>query len=231
MIEIWIVERRDDEKINPALFSVLTKEQYDYISSKQLMQDRYNSLLGTVLSRYVLENRFSCFYPIKRNADRKPYVDHFPGEINISHSNNTVVCAVNATGKIGVDIEEISEIDFAIITEFFSFNEQYMFHILSSKRKKQLLLYQLWTLKESFVKATGTGLGPILLSNIEFDLTGQPRLKFQQNNWKFHSGLLNETHCLSVCYSASKEEMISIHKISLNELAMYFLKDQTSYIG
>jgi 4'-phosphopantetheinyl transferase len=85
---------------------------------------------------------------------KRPYVEGFV-DFNISHSGAYIVCAMAEEGKIGVDIEEIKSIPVSDFTDQFS--EKELNNILTSEDILQSF-YTIWTQKEAFLKAIGTGL-------------------------------------------------------------------------
>lgn len=86
----------------------------------------------------------------------KPVVAGYPGiHFNLSHSGDMVVCAVDSF-PIGVDVEKIREIDPDVAQSCFTTSEQT--YLTEQPRMFLERFYQLWTLKESYLKALGTGL-------------------------------------------------------------------------
>ncbi len=87
----------------------------------------------------------------------KPYLLRYPGlHFNLSHSGGWVVCAV-ASSPVGIDVEEIRPVDFDIARRFFSRSEydELMRRALADRLDH---FYNLWTVKESYVKLNGHGL-------------------------------------------------------------------------
>jgi len=87
----------------------------------------------------------------------KPYLLRHPGlHFNISHSGGWVVCAVSSS-PVGIDVEEIRPVDFDIARRFFSRSEyDELMQRAPADRLDQF--YNLWTVKESYVKMNGHGL-------------------------------------------------------------------------
>lgn len=95
------------------------------------------------------------------NEHGKPYIAHKSNfHFNVSHSGKWVVCAVGER-PIGIDIELIDRINLKtaekIAERFFSREECEDFFL---REYKDRLAYfcEIWTLKESFLKAIGKGL-------------------------------------------------------------------------
>lgn len=87
----------------------------------------------------------------------KPYLSHAPHIFfNLSHSYGGVLCAV-APFEIGCDIEKIRDTRLDVAHRVFSDAEQALLNALSNETEKKNLFFELWTKKESFMKATGEG--------------------------------------------------------------------------
>ena len=85
----------------------------------------------------------------------KPYIPGFPYCFNISHSSDLLICGVS-DAEIGADVQEKSEktnIE-GIIKRFYSADEQE--YVLSSEDMCDAFT-KIWTLKEAYIKALGTG--------------------------------------------------------------------------
>ena len=75
---------------------------------------------------------------------------------NLSHSGQRVLCAVSHQ-EVGCDVEQARPVNLKLAKRFFSPAE---YETLSSlpQEEQQAAFLRLWTCKESFVKAVGTGL-------------------------------------------------------------------------
>nr|WP_211217462.1 4'-phosphopantetheinyl transferase superfamily protein [Segetibacter koreensis] len=91
---------------------------------------------------------------LKLTEFKRPYFDSLI-DFNISHSADYIICAITKTGKIGVDIEAIQNIPILSFEDQFSSKE--WDSILQGENVLQSF-YILWTQKEAFLKAIGTGL-------------------------------------------------------------------------
>ncbi|MGX7632786.1 4'-phosphopantetheinyl transferase family protein [Bacillus thuringiensis] len=189
--EIFFLERVETEK----------KKQINKFIYKE---DRYRSLLGDVLVRYAcltelaIDNKDIVFY---KNNYGKPYLckyEHF--HFNISHSGKWVVCVVGDT-PLGVDIEEITEIDLGITKFFSEWERDYINGGIGIGKRERF--FDIWTLKESYIKAVGRGMSieldsfTILYEGLEPKLittcdSGQTKYFFKQYN-------LLPNYKLSVC--------------------------------
>lgn len=94
---------------------------------------------------------------IERNSLGKPVLASGAAHFNISHSFERVVCAVSEK-PVGVDIEKIRPFRRGVVTRFFSESEAGYIERAESENEACKRFYELWTLKEAYVKMTGEGL-------------------------------------------------------------------------
>ena len=117
------------------------------------------SLLFQMLSDYF--NMTADNIVIRQNEHGKPIIVGKNVHFNISHSKNSVVCALSDS-EIGVDIEYIGEIRDSVLRKCFTKKEV-------KRVQTNADFYKYWTLKESYLKAVGTGIDRRLI-RIEFDI-------------------------------------------------------------
>ncbi|MFS0655877.1 4'-phosphopantetheinyl transferase family protein [Bacillus sp. 179-C3.3 HS] len=122
--------------------------------------DARRTLLGEVLVRHIISDKYAM--PIDQIAfeteeNGKPFVSQIDSfHFNLSHSGDWVVCAVDAA-PVGIDIEEMKPIDLAIAKRFFS-PDEYADLLSQPAEKQEAYFFQLWSMKEAFIKLTGKGL-------------------------------------------------------------------------
>ena len=132
-----------------------------------LVKEQDKELL--ILSRYLLNklliNNYNISYKdlnIYHNKDLKPLSDKI--YFNISHKNiYTAVCI--SKNKIGIDIEEIKEVDLNITNQFCTPKEK---QYINNSKDKYKSLFTIFSLKEAYFKMLGTNLNNI--KNIEFNI-------------------------------------------------------------
>lgn len=80
-------------------------------------------------------------------------------QFNISHTDHHILCAIAADRELGIDIEALSfkRPVMAIAKRFFSNNEHAFLAALPTEQQYHEF-FKLWTLKEAYVKCTGTGI-------------------------------------------------------------------------
>lgn len=143
----------DDELFMKAYEKVSERRKMKVSRLKQNKDKRLSLGAGILLYYASLKYGFSLS-EITYGENGKPYIPGSDVNFSISHSENIAVLAV-ATFEVGCDIERILSPDLKIAKRFFT-NEEY-YDIISSD-EKNVDFYRFWTLKESYLKATGSGL-------------------------------------------------------------------------
>ena len=102
----------------------------------------------------------------------KPFLPGGPS-FNQSHSEERIMIAVAAEGRVGVDIEEIREVKYmlGLADKNFAADESARIHA-APEHDRRALFFRLWTRKEAFLKALGVGLTHPLRS---FSVDPSPR--------------------------------------------------------
>lgn len=132
----------------------LSKERLDKSNEYIHQKDRQLSIGVELLLRYSLQE-IGVYDPLfSLNEYGKPYLENYPDIFfNMSHSEKFVACAVSDC-PIGVDIEQVHDIDVNIAKNYFFGSEyDYILNNYSPKRA----FFELWVLKESYMKMTGLG--------------------------------------------------------------------------
>ncbi|WP_428231972.1 4'-phosphopantetheinyl transferase family protein [Flavobacterium sp.] len=152
------------------------------------LDDKYNCLFGKLMicmGSYMLGYNSFDFEKIIKDNYGKPYMSESNFNFNISHSGNTVVC-VFSKQEIGIDIEEINEIDYSLFDNVFSSRE--LAEINNEGLDK---FYELWTKKESVIKAIGKGMS-IPLTEIEID---RGYTTYEDDIWYIKSFKIDNKYC------------------------------------
>ena len=143
----------------------------------QRLSDRVAFLTGRVLVRKML-SRYSAEPPrnwrFLQNSNGKPAIIRTPGipdfRFNLSHSAGVVAAAVSLGRDIGIDVEFVEDgLDFIYLAraEFAAAEVELLCSLLEEQRRDAF--FSIWTLKEAYTKALGTGLC-VPLSEFSFSL-------------------------------------------------------------
>ncbi|HEY0827258.1 MAG TPA: 4'-phosphopantetheinyl transferase superfamily protein [Bacilli bacterium] len=185
------------------LMNKIEETKQKKICAYRQQADKERSILGDILIRIMLFNHFGWVdtgQPFAINQYGKPsLIGRTEMQFNLSHSGDWIVCAVSSN-PIGIDVEKINVVDLSIANRFFSKEEQTAL-FSRSEEEKLPYFYELWTLKESYIKAIGKGLSePLNQFTIHTDSNGIKLVTDRSNtNWQFRQYNLDPEYKLSVC--------------------------------
>lgn len=138
----------------------LTRSRKDESLKRQKPRDRQLYLAAEVLLNRALElSDAGMAIPAvySRNAYGKPYLPLHTGiHINWSHSGTWVICVLSDR-EVGIDLQMIGQEPKEALVRRILQPEELSFYRQAPVQQKKGLFYQYWTIKESFLKAAGTG--------------------------------------------------------------------------
>lgn len=178
---------------------------------------RRDYLITRWLVRTILSERLSVPARALRfgsNAYGRPYLPTHPElSFNISHTNGLIALAVAQAGEIGMDIERL-QTDRAtpkLADECFAASERAALHSVTPDSFDEMF-FTYWTLKESYIKALGTGLSTAL-DTFSFELGNPKSIGFTPSQspdlYAPHFWLIGPrpTHLCAVCVRLSPQEL------------------------
>lgn len=158
------------------------------------VQDRQRHLFGKLLLQKALfDQGYST--TILENINLTKYQKPFLNDrisFNISHSGEYVVCAISNTTEIGIDIELKKSIP-NIIDYKYIFSEKEFASINTSQNAADKF-YQLWTRKESILKADGCG----LVDNLSELCVDKSPVCFKGRTWFLYDLLIESSYGFSL---------------------------------
>ncbi len=217
------------------LIQCVQQEQRERILKFKLYKDALRTLAADILIRDIIINKGVLRNPdilFKRNQYGKPCLKNTPNfHFNLSHSGQWVVCAVSNV-PVGIDIEEIVPIDLKIAIRFFAKEEiKDLFSLVEPERLPYF--YDLWTLKESYIKAIGKGLSiPLNTFALKKDANGGFYLQRggQKGNYYFKQYKMFDNYTLSVC-SIKNKFTDHVNVFDMDRLFMDFLREEGCYVN
>ena len=112
-------------------------------------------LLDYMLKDYGLCERDMQY--IEGEHGKPAFANHPQLHFNLSHSNSLVACAMGDK-PVGVDVQHMVKLRQGLVRYTMSTQEIAKLEAMGTIEEKSMFFTQLWTLKESYVKATGRGL-------------------------------------------------------------------------
>jgi 4'-phosphopantetheinyl transferase len=188
---IYVYYNRSPERLKDESFNYLLEQlpplMQSHIMKFRKWQDRQRGLLGKSLLITGLRSLGLNSYSLKhlKHTDlQRPYFDNSI-DFNISHSGEYTICAISETNRIGIDVEEIQNIPLQGFESQFSRIE---LDKISQAENNLHAFYTLWTQKESFLKAIGTGLY-VPLNKIAIE---DNKIVWEDKEWFLHEIKLDQ---------------------------------------
>jgi 4'-phosphopantetheinyl transferase len=183
--------------------------------------DRQQFIAAHALTRRMLAafgSRRASDWRFVEGRNGKPEIEPPDGtpplRFNLSHTRGLVACAVSRGRDLGVDIESMSRPgpDLSIADAYFAPSEVALLRAMPEAMQRDTF-FRLWTLKESYIKATGDGLSLALDS---FSFTFDPIRLWSEAagelrpGWHFEQFRPSPLHLLAVALNAPKEEAVVV---------------------
>ncbi|WP_291560032.1 MULTISPECIES: 4'-phosphopantetheinyl transferase family protein [unclassified Clostridium] len=229
-MKIYAVKISDmgEEKLYKLCLMVGSEKKYKiekFINKK----DKIRSLIGEVLIRTIIAEELDitnkCL-KFERNQYGKLYLkDHPQFNFNISHSEEYVVCAID-NKPIGIDVEMIKHIEYKEIAKSFFTTGEFGYIVNQDLNFQLNKFYEIWTLKESYIKCCGQGLS-IPLKSFSIQVDQNENIKVISNNkckeYKFKILDIEPGYKLAVC-SLNKEISSNITIVDQNSLINQYFR-------
>lgn len=180
-------------------------------------EDKYLNVAAFALLSYALDLYGYKIgdYELVIAEGGKPYLKNCPLKFNLSHTKNSVACALSQ-GEIGVDIQH-KNIEYRRVMHRVCCENE--INMISASKNPADDFTKLWTLKESCVKCTGEGISANMQS---FDFSSIVQ-SGGGNLMGYEFSVLDVGECaISVCSSTPIE---SIKGVSLSELYDFLQKN------
>ncbi|XP_034081526.1 L-aminoadipate-semialdehyde dehydrogenase-phosphopantetheinyl transferase isoform X2 [Gymnodraco acuticeps] len=224
----------------------IQREERDRIRQFVFAKDAKSAMAGRLLLRRFVCERMGIPWSeirLERSPRGKPYLaaplkvrsdsgtEPPSWSFNLSHQGDYAVLAAEQGGQVGVDIMKNTMPGTSSVPEFFRIMTRqftaYEWSVIQSAGSEHLQLaafYRHWALKESFIKAIGTGLG-FNLQRVEFHLAPEPLTQKhvlrqtkmhldeeEEEDWIFESRFLSPPYsppCICPLYSPSHRPPLS----------------------
>ena len=243
-VYLWFtfVEDIQDEKLLSEYRRLLPASELEKLERYRFDKHRKRYLVGralirTILSRCTgLEAKQIAF---SREDQGRPFLLPFgtspPPEFNISYTDGLVAAAQSLECRVGIDVENSSrEIDCLEIAErYFSSAEYTELEQLPEPLLKERF-FELWTLKEAYVKAQGRGLH-IPLDEVSFHLRNANSDPAKSTSvvtddgrqWQFRTLKPSDRHKAALC--VRRRAMSPLRVISKKTIPLIAEDDFTMY--
>jgi 4'-phosphopantetheinyl transferase len=221
-----VVARRPDAALASRWLSSLdsfSPGERRRILSFRRWEDAAASLLARALMIELAADALQCV-PFEIRLERTPTGRPFVAapsltrlDVNAAHAESWVAAA-SSGGRIGVDLEQERPIPDGLIERCLSSDERSALEGQPAERARSRF-FQLWTLKESYLKATGIGLA-CDLRTIDFAILGDdpPLLRIRStgrdhHRWRFRCWNPAPGMWLSVCSDQALPDRMELREV------------------
>lgn len=200
------------------------QEEKQRIGQFVFAKDAKSAMAGRLLIRKLVCEKMGFAWDgfrLERTERGKPYLPQTSSapswSFNVSHQGDYAVLAAEAGRQVGIDVMKTSRPGSSSVQEFFRImNRQFTdlewtnIRTAGSDWDQLHMFYRHWALKESFIKAIGTGLG-FDLQRAEFHISPnqmregqvyrQTRMyldREEEEDWTFEESLLDKDHHVAV---------------------------------
>ncbi|KAI4815852.1 hypothetical protein KUCAC02_005979 [Chaenocephalus aceratus] len=235
----------------------IQREERDRIRQFVFAKDAKSAMAGRLLLRRFVCERMGIPWSeirLERSPRGKPYLaaplkvksdsgtEPPSWSFNLSHQGDYAVLAAEQGGQVGVDIMKNTMPGTSSVPEFFRIMTRqftaYEWSVIQSAGSEHLQLaafYRHWALKESFIKAIGTGLG-FNLQRVEFHLAPEPLTQKhvlrqtkmhldeeEEEDWIFEESLLDADHHVAVALGPTEKTGSELFRPSLPPASSFAL--------
>lgn len=131
-----------------------------------------------IIGKKEIINSYLNNCDLEYNEYGKSYIKNNEFYFNKSHTNNLSVLIID-NNECGIDIETIRRYETIMAKKILSKDE---YELITKKENKDYYFTLIWTLKESYLKALGTGINTKLN---EISFVENNKLIFNKDNYKF----------------------------------------------
>lgn len=204
---------------------ILSDEEQEALERHRFSRDRHAELVRRVMVRYLLSRYVavepSCWRFRTNNYGRPEIAEPHLGDVlrfSVSHTEGLIVVLISKRRGVGVDVERLpcAGCYMQIANDFFSPAEASHLGSLDPSTRA-LRFLQLWTLKESYLKARGVGL-TAPLDQVSFAIEPSPtrRIEFHVDasleddprRWQFDLEGVGEEYIVATAVERSRDERV-----------------------
>lgn len=156
--------------------------------------------------------------PITKNRYQKPSLAEHPEiRFNLSHAEGIAACLIDKN-ECGVDCESVRKFRHQVVKRSFTENEKKLIEGTADDFGRDKLFFQIWTLKEAYVKAIGIGIS-YPLNEIEFLPIGK-EIKTNIKDHSFKQYIINKNYILALC--TMTKENNTVKDMTLDDELTFF---------
>ncbi len=233
-IHVWYAFDEDisDPELIARYFDIMNTEERIQQKRFHFERHRHQYLITRALIRSVLSMYVKKVAPqqwqFEKNDYGKPSISYpsidIPLMFNLSHTEKLIVLCVSVDNEPGIDVEYLlrSGQTIEIAEHFFSPTEIEHLHRLPPDYKRERF-FDLWTLKEAYIKACGMGLS-IPLDDFSYifpqpgriSIAFEPQRNDQPEHWQFWQVQPSEIHKVALAIKSSNRN--NLYSLSMRTI-------------
>ena len=196
ILALYNADALRDEALFARCYALAPPSRQRKVDALRQSADRRLSLAAGMLTLRYLPNARQ----IREDEHGKPYLPESGVSFNLSHAGRWAVLAASVS-PVGVDIERIRSGERGVARRFFCPEETALLDAIPDETQRNAMFFRLWTLKESFLKATGLGLSLPLNAFCVTFRNGAPEVRqsVDGRSWRLKEYFCVEGYALSVC--------------------------------
>ena len=227
-VDIWWVspDRLADPELEAQCRLLLPVAERESAQRFHFARDRRvghaaRALVRTVLSRYRPVDPMD--WRFRNNSYGRPEIAGpevgAPIYFNLTHTDGFIACAVSRKPTVGIDAEDArnSRVPLEVADRFFSSSEVRDLRTLrrSAQRRR---FFEIWTLKESYIKGRGMGLSlPLDGFSFHIDDAGSVRIRIDRalrddgRRWQFALFRPTRRHVLACALRTGSDGLLDVN--------------------
>lgn len=217
----WVkVPDRVDMKLLDARLDILDEEERAVYQRYRVDFKKVEFLIGRLLLKTQLGVRLS-FAPQEIHFEKGQYgklqlADRYyeKGRVhfNLSHTDKMIVCGFTTRGEVGVDVEYTEKDHLGVMETVYVPHEIAFVNAKQTPEEKLLAFYLLWTRKEAYIKAIGTGFS---LSPLTFSVPLEMG-RTTQAEWEYYTFQPAQSYMISTAIVKEPDEEIAYNIVELD---------------
>lgn len=230
-IHLWMLTPQ--KIINPskleAYKQLLSPDELNKVERYRHLKAQNNAIITrafvrSILALYTDQQPKDLSFTVTKNGKPELINTDLPLRFNISHNDHMIICTVCLNNDIGCDVENLNRkisVE-SIAKRYFSSAEYHSLRTLSEQHQRSRF-FEYWTLKESFVKATGMGISQGLatfsfnigksknsLFNDNIDLSFSENSPIQNSqNWTHSLIYPDKRNCIAISIHNENNDQIT----------------------
>lgn len=199
-----------NDKVFEGYYKTVSAQRQKKTDSFIFKKDKMLSLGAELVLIKALSDFGVHDYEIGYAPYGKPYIKDSDIHFNLSHSEEKIMCAISGN-PVGCDVEKITDIELEIAKRFFYTTEYSEISRFTQKCHQNEMFFRLWTLKESFMKATGLGM-KLPLDSFRIDLSDEITVAHNVNKYKYYFKEFdfNDGYRYAVCSTEKNFDTVKI---------------------